>query len=123
MRHELVAEVDAALAIGQLPNPVTYKEAIKALPYFKAYINEAMRLHPGVRFHLPRVVPQGATRISGVYIPTGGYNIGVNAADLLRKFEMRLMEEEEWKTRNLWFNRPVDVKVVIEEREWPREDQ
>lgn len=83
MRHpaaydKLTAEIDTALADGNLTLPVSYKDAIK-LPYLKACINESLRLHPGVGLTLPRVVPTGGQTISGFYFPQG-YRIGVNGA-------------------------------------------
>ncbi|CEL06021.1 hypothetical protein ASPCAL07133 [Aspergillus calidoustus] len=49
-----------------------------ALTSILYYILQALRLHPGVAFHLPHVVPAGGTTIAGVYIPSG-YRVGVNA--------------------------------------------
>ena len=76
--EKLTSEIDAAVANGSLSLPVAYKEAI-SLPYLKACINEAMRLHPSVGLPLQRLVPAGGATISGFHFP-GGYNIGINAA-------------------------------------------
>ncbi|KAL2795454.1 cytochrome P450 [Aspergillus keveii] len=77
----LLAEIDAAYTAGifDASTPISYKDSTSALPYLKACVNEALRLHPGVAFHLPRVVPAGGATIAGVYIPAG-YRVGVNAA-------------------------------------------
>ncbi|RDW81043.1 uncharacterized protein DSM5745_04600 [Aspergillus mulundensis] len=74
----LTDEVDAAYAGRSLQTPISYNAAC-TLPYLKACIQEAMRLHPAVGYHLPRVVPPGGATIAGVYIPEG-YHIGINPA-------------------------------------------
>ena len=75
---KLTAEVDAAAADGALSIPVAYAEAIK-LPYLKASITEGMCLHPSVGLTMPRFVPAGGAKISGVDFP-GGYRVGINGA-------------------------------------------
>ncbi|KAL3479454.1 cytochrome P450 [Aspergillus californicus] len=167
-RRKLVAEIDADFADGQLSDPITYKEATTVLPYLKTCINEAMRLHPGVGFHLPRVTPPAGATMCSIYIPSGyrvginpaavqydqgifgpdadGFNpdhwLGSNAAEMermmsfgagsrtcigkhvyqlvpqqLRNFDVRLVREKGWETRNFWFNKSVDVMVVYERDE------
>ncbi|RAH70080.1 cytochrome P450 [Aspergillus aculeatinus CBS 121060] len=172
---KLQQEIDSAFASGRISDPVSYQEATTQLPYFRACVEEAMRLHPGVGLTAPRIVPRGGvTLASDVYIPAG-YRVGVNAAVvqydrdvfgpdadqynpdrwldrdpvpmeramfvfghgartcigknialceiykllpvLLWKFQVRLVEsEKEWTTKNFWFNKPVGVKVLFEER-------
>ncbi|KAL4909113.1 cytochrome P450 [Aspergillus multicolor] len=55
--QRLTTEIDAAYAERDPKTPISYNEAC-ALPYLKACIQEAMRLHPAVGYHLPRVVPR-----------------------------------------------------------------
>lgn len=43
----------------------------------QAVMKEAMRLHPGVQMPLERIVPQGGTTVSGMYLP-GGTVVGIN---------------------------------------------
>ncbi|KAL3471621.1 cytochrome P450 [Aspergillus californicus] len=76
---KLVREIDAAFRDGKLSPMISYQEASTTLPYLRACITEAMRLHPAVGYHLPRRVPASGAIICGVYIPPG-YRIGINPA-------------------------------------------
>jgi hypothetical protein len=74
---KLVGEIDNADKHGLLSHPISYKEATNSLPYLRAVVKEAMRLHPSVGFLMERhVPPQGAT-ICEQYIP-GGAIVGIN---------------------------------------------
>ncbi|BCS26042.1 cytochrome P450 [Aspergillus puulaauensis] len=64
------AEIDAAVARGELSPLVQYSEAAK-LPFLQACLKEAYRFHPGVAHNLPRVVPEGGITIAGRYFPEG----------------------------------------------------
>ncbi|CAH0002107.1 unnamed protein product [Clonostachys byssicola] len=56
---------------GQLSLPVGFQEA-NALPYLKAVVQEAMRMHPSVGQVLGRIVPPAGATV-------GGYKIGAGA--------------------------------------------
>jgi cytochrome P450 len=72
------SEIDAAVENGTLFIPVKHAEAVK-LPYLKACINEAMRLHSSVGITLPRTVLAGGATISGFSSPER-YSVGINGA-------------------------------------------
>ncbi|KAL2840339.1 cytochrome P450 [Aspergillus pseudodeflectus] len=67
----LLAEIDAAYKAGifATSKPISYKDSTSTLPYLKACVNEALRLHPGVAFHLPRVVPAVLPRSPSIFAP------------------------------------------------------
>ncbi len=75
---KLTDEVDEAVSSGSISMPVAYADALK-LPYLKACINEAMRLHPSVGLPMQRLIPAGGATISGHYFPAG-YRVGINSA-------------------------------------------
>ena len=68
--EKLRSEIAEMEAVGQLSNPVTYKEAI-AMPYLQAVLKEAMRLHPSTGFTMGRVVPEGGVILLGHRLPEG----------------------------------------------------
>lgn len=76
--EKLQREVDQAVENGNLSELPSYSEVIQ-LPLLKATIKEALRLHPGVAFTMPRVVSQSGMELSGKYIPPG-FKVGMNAA-------------------------------------------
>ncbi|KAJ5165071.1 cytochrome P450 [Penicillium coprophilum] len=76
--EELRKEVDEAVESGKLSEFPSYSEAVR-LPFLKAAIKEALRLHPGVGFTMPRVVDQAGIELAGMYIPPG-WKVGMNAA-------------------------------------------
>ncbi|KAK8015767.1 hypothetical protein PG991_008655 [Apiospora marii] len=71
-------EVDQAAESGQLSEYPSYSEVMQ-LPLVKATIKEALRLHSGVGFTMPRVVGQGGIELAGMHIPPG-YKVGINPA-------------------------------------------
>ncbi|KAI0123923.1 cytochrome P450 [Xylariales sp. AK1849] len=71
-------EVDQAVENGILSDFSSYSEVVQ-LPLLKAAIKEALRLHPGVGFTVPRFVDQSGIELSGMHIPPG-WKVGVNAA-------------------------------------------
>jgi len=75
---ELRREVDQAVESGKISETPSYSEAIQ-LPFLKATIKEALRLHPGVGFTMPRIVDQNGIELAGMYIPPG-WKVGMNAA-------------------------------------------
>ena len=76
--QKVQAEMDHAVAEGELHFPVKYAEAVK-LPLLCAAIKEAMRLHPSVGLTMPRIVPAGGLDLCGIHIAQG-YRVGMNAA-------------------------------------------
>lgn len=75
--EKLLNELESAFASGQLSEPVRYNDAIK-LPYLRACVTEAMRLHPALGTMLPRYVPSSGAVIAGRWF-AGGYRVGINA--------------------------------------------
>lgn len=75
---KLHEEIDTAFAEGRVTYPIRFKDSNK-LPYLRAVVNEATRLHPSIGLSLPRLVPPGGADICGKYFP-GGYEVGINAA-------------------------------------------
>lgn len=76
--EKLRREVDQAVENGKLSEFPSFSE-VTQLPLLRATIKEALRLHPGVGFTMPRVVDQGGMELSGMYIPPG-WKVGMNAA-------------------------------------------
>lgn len=76
--RKLVKEIDDADAVGQLSNPVSFKESTKHLPYMQAVLKEGLRIHPSVGLLLERHVPAEGAVICGRHIP-GGTIVGINA--------------------------------------------
>ncbi len=68
--EKLRSEIAEMESVGQLSNPVTYKEAM-AMPYLQAVLKEAMRLHPSTGFTMGRVVPEGDVILLGYRLPEG----------------------------------------------------
>lgn len=74
--RKLLEEIDTAFSEGRLKSPLRFNDAFK-LPYLRAVVNEAMRVHPSMGLSLPRVVPDGGAYICDRYIP-GGYEVAIN---------------------------------------------
>lgn len=71
-------EIDDAFKQGKLSFPIRFSDANK-LPYLRAVILEAFRIHPSTGLSLPRVVPDRGVEICGKYFP-GGTVVAMNAA-------------------------------------------
>jgi len=69
-------ELNMAAARGELSDPASYNEA-KRLPFLRAIINEALRIHPVVGQPMVRVIGEGGAHIAGRYFPPGT-EVGVN---------------------------------------------
>ncbi|KAJ5267147.1 hypothetical protein N7478_009955 [Penicillium angulare] len=76
--NRVIDDIDEADRLGQLSNPISYKESTSRLPYFSAVMKEAMRLHPSVGFILERHVPEGGLMVCDKHIPAGT-TVGINA--------------------------------------------
>ncbi|KAG9240386.1 cytochrome P450 [Calycina marina] len=106
--ERVTAEIDAA----NLSLPVAYDDASK-LPYLKACINEAMRIHPSVGATLSRVVPEAGATVSGFYIP-GGNRVGINAAVV--QFDEKVFgEDSEAFNPDRWFSSDKGKVTKMEE--------
>lgn len=75
---KLRKEIDSAFEEGRLSFPIRFNEANR-LPYLRAVVNEAFRIHPSTGMSLPRIVPEGGVEICGKYFP-GGTEVAMNAA-------------------------------------------
>lgn len=73
------AEIDAAVAAGEVSHVTKYSEATTKLPYVCACIKEGMRLHPSVALNMARHAPAQGIDLAGKFIPAV-YRIGMNPA-------------------------------------------
>jgi hypothetical protein len=70
-------EIDVAIRNGNVSSQrIKFKE-VQSLPYFQAFLKEAMRMHGAVGLPMWRVIPPGGLEISGQYFPVGSV-VGVN---------------------------------------------
>lgn len=72
-------ELDHATGHTEIPS----YEAISALPYLRACIEESLRLRPASSMGLPRVVPKGGRTIAGEFVAEG-VTVSVPTYTLLR---------------------------------------
>ncbi|KAL4763024.1 cytochrome P450 [Aspergillus foveolatus] len=71
---KLREEIESAGIGAEIP---AFKST-QAMPYLQAVLKEALRVHPGTRFPLFRVVPKGGHVLAGQFFP-GGVNVGINS--------------------------------------------
>ena len=57
--------------------------AVSGLPFLHAVLQEGMRLHPAIPFHVPRVVDRPGVTICGMPVPQG-YRVGIPAKTAYR---------------------------------------
>lgn len=70
-------EIEVAARNGYVSTPrIKFKE-VQSLPYFQAFLKEAMRMHGAVGLPMWRVIPIGGLEINGQYFPAGSV-VGVN---------------------------------------------
>ncbi|KAK1985486.1 cytochrome P450 [Colletotrichum cereale] len=70
-------EIDVFTSRGELSEEPTFKES-QQMPYLKAVIKEALRVHPAVGLPLERIVPEGGATIGGRFFPEGSV-VGINS--------------------------------------------
>ncbi|KAI0542541.1 putative benzoate 4-monooxygenase cytochrome P450 [Xylaria digitata] len=92
---KLRAELDQAVAGGNLSEMATWKESI-ALPYLNACFKEAGRIHPPFGLHLERVVPPGGMEICGKTLPAGTI-VGMNPWVVHRDPEVFGPDADAWR--------------------------
>ncbi|KAL5366583.1 cytochrome P450 [Aspergillus floccosus] len=63
-------EIDAADRLDSLSEYVTYEECFR-LEYLSALTKKTMRCHPGVCFHIERIVLPGGATLNGTRLQTG----------------------------------------------------
>lgn len=73
---ELAAILQARGGVG-LERPVTWVEG-QGMSYYQALIKECLRTHPPLGQLIPRVVPEGGTRLCDTFVPAGTV-VGCNA--------------------------------------------
>jgi cytochrome P450 len=72
--RKLQAEIDSAVAAGQISSPIQDSEA-KRLPYLQAVIKEGLRITPPATGLFSKQVPKGGDVLNGIFVP-GGTQIG-----------------------------------------------
>lgn len=68
--QKLKDEIDSFTRQGNLSASPSFKES-QQMPYLKAVIKEALRMHPATGLPLERVVPEGGVKICGQFFPKG----------------------------------------------------
>ncbi|KAK0613268.1 cytochrome P450 [Immersiella caudata] len=66
-----VAEIDAAVAAGNLSSPVQFEDTRSHLPFLIACIKEGLRLNPPATNLFARISRNGATRVGSAVVPEG----------------------------------------------------
>ncbi|KAL9025938.1 MAG: hypothetical protein Q9196_005318 [Gyalolechia fulgens] len=74
---KLMDEVSGFEKAGRLTRPVVLYDETNQMPYFKACVNETLRLFPPTPIILPRVVCKGGLTLGDIYLPEGT-EIGAN---------------------------------------------
>ena len=69
-KERLIEEVDSATKGSTHPDVVAFDEANR-MPYLKAVMHEAMRMHAAVGQTFPRAVPPDGLHIGAYFIPGG----------------------------------------------------
>ena len=67
---KLVREIDKLSKAGQISIPPTVQQA-QEMPYLRACLHEALRLHPAVGMSLKRVTPPNGIKVNGFYFLQG----------------------------------------------------
>ncbi len=68
--RKLRQEAENGVASGVFSPDFRFKDT-QQMPYLRAVIKEAMRLHPATGLILGRVVPAGGADVAGQYFPEG----------------------------------------------------
>lgn len=107
LRHEL----DNAKRNGELSRIVTWKESQK-LPYLRACVTEAGRIHPPFGLNLERVVPAGGLEISSQFIPEGTI-VGMNGWVVHRDRDVFGHDAEQWRPER-WLEADPSKRKAME---------
>lgn len=71
IQAQIHEEIDNARRDQRLSDPPKLGELERELPFLKACLDEAFRLHPVVAEPLLRIVPEQGVEIDGVFLPGG----------------------------------------------------
>jgi len=74
---KLMLEIFNFQNAGKLSRPVPLYDETNKMPYFKACVNETLRLFPPTPIILPRIVCKGGLTFGNIYLPEGT-EIGAN---------------------------------------------
>jgi len=74
---KLMLEISDFDSSGRLSRPVALYDETNIMPYFKACVNETLRLFPPTPIILPRMVCKGGLNLGDIYLPEGT-EIGAN---------------------------------------------
>jgi cytochrome P450 len=91
----LMAELRKAADDGELSPVVTWKQS-QRLPYLKAVVKEAGRIHPPFGLPLERIVPEGGAEICGRFFDEGTI-VGMNAWVVYRNTETFGEDADIWR--------------------------
>jgi hypothetical protein len=91
----LMAELRKAADDGELSPIVTWKQS-QRLPYLRAVVKEAGRIHPPFGLPLERIVPEGGAEICGKFFGQGTI-VGMNAWVVHRNTETFGEDADVWR--------------------------
>lgn len=106
-------ELDAAVAAGDLTNPLPTWAECQRLPYLNACIKEALRLSPALALPLERIVPPSGLHIGETAIPPGTI-VGINPWVFHRDKRIFGHDADEWSPER-WLVKD-DNKIKYMER-------
>ncbi|KAF2166953.1 hypothetical protein M409DRAFT_23000 [Zasmidium cellare ATCC 36951] len=88
-------EIDDGAAVGEVSDPVTFKEA-QNLQYLGAVIEETLRIHSAAGYILERTVPKGGVELASRFFPEGTH-VGCQSWALHRNKEVYGADADEFR--------------------------